>query len=93
MSVQPRLITLDEFNPNDTSNPLASDLMYVEYLGKNELAVIDDAILYALIEKYGLEGEKEIIKMVDRGQIFQSQAERVLGVDKYREVGKLVPCE
>jgi len=87
MSVQPRLITLDEFNPNDTS------LMYVEYLGKNELAVIDDAILYALIEKYKLEGEKEIIKMVDRGQIFQSQAERVLGADKYREVGKLVPCE
>ena len=31
--------------------------------------------------------------MVDRGQIFQSQAERVLGADKYREVGKLVPCE
>lgn len=53
--------------------------MYVQYLGKDELSIIDDNVLYAIIQKYGEEGEKEIIKMVDRGQVFQSQAQRVLG--------------
>jgi len=93
MGVQPRLITLNEFNPRDKLNPLTSHLMYVQYLGKDELSVIDDAVLYALIEEYGLDGEEEIVKMVYRGQVFQSQAERVLSVDRYMEVGKLVSCK
>ncbi len=31
--------------------------------------------------------------MVDREQVFISQAERILGSDRFKEIGVLVPCE
>jgi len=92
MSVQPKLITLKDYNPSDKSNPM-NDLMYARFLGADELAVIDDEVLYAIADVFKEEGEKEIIRMVDRGQVFHSQAERILGEEKYNEVGKLIPCE
>jgi hypothetical protein len=48
--------------------------------------------LLAIIEVYGEEGEDGIIRMVDRRQISQEDAEDVLG-DKYEAVVKRVPCE
>ena len=92
MSVQPYLITLKDYNPNDKSNPM-NDLMYAKFLGTDKLSVIDDEVLYAIVDVFKEEGEKEIIRMIDRGQVFQSQAERILGEEKYNEVGKLIPCE
>ena len=92
MRTQPVLITLKDYNPYDKSNPM-NDLIYVEFLRMDKLSVIDDEVLYAIIDVFKEEGEKEIIKMVDRGQVFQSQAERILGADRYLEVCRMVPCE
>ncbi len=93
MSVQPKLLTLDEYNPLKPTNPIMENLMYVQFLGKDELTAIHDSVLYAIIEKFKYKGEEEIIRMVDRGQIFQSQAKRVLGENRYEEIGKTIPCE
>ncbi|MDQ1340871.1 MAG: hypothetical protein QG567_2029 [Campylobacterota bacterium] len=93
MSVQPKLITLNDFNPRDTNNPFVA-LSFVKFIGGGELlVVINDEVLKAIIEVYGEDGEKEIVRMVDRGQVFISQAERVLGLERYKEVGKSIPCE
>jgi len=92
MSVQPSLITLKDYNPSDKSNPM-NDLMYAKFLGADKLSVIDDEVLYVIIDVFKEEGKKEIIRMVDRGQVFQSQARRILGEERYNEVGKLIPCE
>ena len=92
MRTQPVLITLKDYNPYDKSNPM-NDLIYVEFLGMDKLSVIDDEVLYAIIDVFKEEGEKEIIKMADRGQVFLSQAKRVLGEDIYRKVCKMVPCK
>jgi len=92
MSTSPKLITLNDFDPRDQTNPL-NNILFLKNIGKETLCVFDDKVLLALIEVYQEDGEIEIVKMVDRGQVFQSQAERLLGVDRYKEVGMIVPCE
>lgn len=88
-----KLITLDVFNPLDLKNPLTG-LMHIQHLGRDEkeIIAIDDEVLLAIIEAYGEEGENEIMRMVDRGQISLDDAIFILG-DKYETVSKRVPCE
>ena len=85
------LITLKDYNPYNKSNPM-NDLIYVEFLGMDRISVVDNEVLYAIIDVFKEEGEKEIIKMADRGQVFLSQARRVLGEEAYDKVCGLVPC-
>lgn len=70
-----------------------SKLEDIASIGNTELSVFSDEVLNEFIKRFGLDGEIEIIKMVDRGQVFQTQAKRVLGEEKYQKIGKLVPCE
>lgn len=85
MAIQPKLITLEDCD--------LSKLEDIASIGNAELSVFSDDVLNGIIKRFVVDGEIEIIKMVDRGQIFQSQAKRVLGEDRYEEIGKLVPCE
>ena len=66
-----------------------NDLMYARFLGWNAIA---DKVLYSIIEQFRRDGEDEIMRMVDRGQISQEDAEDVLS-DKYETVASRVPCE
>lgn len=91
MSVQPRLITLNEYNPRDKSVS-SNDIIWAKFLAKDEFAVIDDGILEAIVEVNKQEGEDEIIKMADRGQISLNDAMHILG-NKYEIVAKRVSCE
>jgi hypothetical protein len=85
MAIQPKLITLEDCD--------LSKLEDIALIGNTELSVFSDDVLNEIIKRFDKDGEIEIIKMVDRGQIFQSQAKRVLGEDKYQKIGKLIPCE
>ena len=85
MAKQPKLITLEDCD--------LSKLEDIANIGNTELSVFSNDVLYEIVKKFNKDGEIEIIKMVDRGQVSQSQAKRVLGEDKYNEIGKLVPCE
>lgn len=85
MAIQPKLITLKDCD--------LSKLEDIASIGNTELSVFSNDVLNEIIKRFNKDGEIEIIKMVDRGQIFQSQAKRVLGEEKYIEIGKLVPCE
>ena len=93
MSVQPKLITLNEYNPRNSEKEPINSIYFIHTFGKDQLSVFADEVLKALVEVYKEDGEIEIVKMVGRGQVFQSQAERVLGAKRYKEVGKLVPCQ
>jgi len=89
MRVQPKLITLNDYNPNETSDPRNS-LIRVQFLGADRLSVIDDEVLEAIIKINGNEGKLEIIRMEDRGQIFSNHAKRILG-DEYGKFSKQIP--
>lgn len=88
---QLKVLTLKDYNPHDKKIVMDS-LSFVKFLTKDEFAVIDDEVLYAIIEVYGEKSKDEIMRMVDRGQIFQSQAESVLK-DDFLTVSKRVLCE
>lgn len=85
MARQLKLLTLSECD--------LSKLEDIKLIGIAELSVFSDEILYEIIKRFDEKGKKEIIRMMDRGQIFRTQAERVLGEDEYMRVAKLVPCE
>jgi hypothetical protein len=91
MSKQPKIITLNEYNPMDKSDA-KNNITMAKHLGENSFAIIDDEVLKAIVEANGEEGEEEIIRMADRGQISIEDAVFVLG-SKYELVAKKVPCE
>lgn len=89
---QPKLLTLNDFNPENQDDPM-NHLIYVRFLGENDTVpvVIANEVLYSIVKQYGEDGKDEIMKMVDRGQISQEDAEDVLG-DEYEIVASRVPC-
>jgi hypothetical protein len=91
MSKRPKIITLEDYNPADNSDG-RNNIAMAKHLGENSFAVIDDQVLKAIVEANGEEGEEEIIRMADRGQISIEDAVFVLG-DRYEIVAKKIPCE
>lgn len=89
---QPKLLTLKDFNPENQNDPM-NHLMYVRFLGDSDTApvVISDEVLYSIVKQYGEDGKDEIMRMVDRGQISQEDAEDILG-EEYEMVASRVPC-
>lgn len=85
MARQLKLLTLSDCD--------LSNLEDIKLIGITELSVFSDEVLYEIIKRFDEEGKKEIIRMLDRGQVSQRQVERVLGENEYERVGRLVPCE
>ena len=87
---QIKLITLNDFDPgNKTRFPFSE----IKNIGKNKMpCLIDEKVLIQIVKIYQSEGEKELINMIDRGQISQEDAEFVLG-DKYVSVATQVPVD
>lgn len=85
---QIKLITLNEFDPDDKDRFPFDE---IKNIGINQMpCMIDEKILTRIVEVYQEDGEKELIRMIDRGQISQEDAESVLG-DKYVSVATQVP--
>ncbi len=87
--IQPDIITINEFNPREKNK---YPFVAIQYIGKYKVVSIDDEILHSIVDTYGIEGENEIIRMIDRGQISQDDAVDILA-EKYKEATKRVPCE
>jgi len=91
MNKQPKIITLSDYNPMNSTES-NNNIVWARFLGKEEFAVIDDEVLKAIVKANGIEGEKEILRMADRGQISLDDAKFILA-DRYEIVAKTVPCE
>lgn len=84
---QIKLITLADFNPfNEKKHPFSA----IKKIGKDEMpCMISSDILDGIFENYEDKGGKEIIRMIDRGQISQEDAKAVLG-EKYSDYSSIV---
>lgn len=67
-------------------------LLFASHQGRKPNEILSDEFCHAIIDRYGNDGKIEIIKMEDRGQIFGSQAKRLLG-EEYREFSRQVPVD
>lgn len=87
---QIKLITLNDFDPGNKDKYPFNE---IKNIGVNQKpCMINEKVLIKIVETYQDEGEKELIRMIDRGQISQEDAESILG-DKYVSVAIQIPVE
>lgn len=74
-------LTAKVFNVHEAAFELLEKLLLCDTLPYFDYDIISNEILYGIVAKYGEKGKIELIKMVQREQVFPKQAKLILGED------------
>ena len=79
-------ITLNEYNVYEESFESIASLVIDSNSKYGEYDLVSNEVLFAIVDKYGELGKKEILQMYERAQVFPKQIKKVLGAEYIKHI-------